>query len=119
MAFTIQAKSEDNTPSTSLARVQFYIAKRDSDTGELSEQWLNTITCGALINKLASPEQIAIWKESATWEFFESESLISDDSDVLCPDITSLELDKDPYLYNEGSQLVGLVNRCDIATKID
>jgi len=36
-----------------------------------------------------------------------------------CPDIESYELYKNPAMYKNGSSLVAVVNRCDVATKID
>lgn len=79
----------------------------------MTEKWINTITCAALIKKLASPEQLSKWSINPSWQFEELNSR------YLCPDISSLDLAQDPYYLDKGSAFVAVVNRCDIATQVD
>ena len=51
--------------------------------------------------------------------FFENELSDSSGKSYLCPDLTTISVAQDPYMYTQGTQLVAIVNRCDIATQVD
>ena len=104
LPFDVSAKSEDGTSSSSLVRVQFYLASRKRGADKVTVTYLNTITCKNLI-KRASPETLARWKRNDDWQFWEAEILAGtkESEDWLCPDTTSLDIYSDPYLFSEGN----------------
>ena len=45
--------------------------------------------------------------------------LLPDQLAWLCPNVTQLKLKDDPYSYYTGMQFSAVVNRCDVAQKVD
>ena len=45
LAMHLEKESEDFTPSSSLARIQFYYATKKEDEMDVKIEWLNTTSC--------------------------------------------------------------------------
>ena len=71
----------------------------------------------AQAKKYATEEELEELKNSPKFEQWVDE--FEQFNEWLCPDISSLDLKSDPYQYSSGKQIVGIVNRCDIAEKVD
>mmetsp|Transcript_3505 Transcript_3505/g.4664 ORF Transcript_3505/g.4664 Transcript_3505/m.4664 type:complete len:111 (+) Transcript_3505:247-579(+) len=102
IALNIDEKTSNGSPGNSYVRVQHYFLER-VENNELKYTWLNTTTCAKLIKKLAGPEKIEALMNSAEWKFFVDEFHEKGSFESwLCPDITQISLEKDPWSFKDG-----------------
>ena len=98
-----KAADPELTPEQ-LVRVQFQQAYLE-DGGKVKYRYFPVIKCNQLYAR-----------EIEESEFFKTE--FSNDS-WLCPNVSEIEIFNNPFLFEDGSNFVVVINDCTIATEID
>ena len=86
-------------------RIQFYQLSTQED-GTSEHLWIPAVRCNEVY-----AEEIAAGDTFFLTEFSSDE--------WICPDIASIELWRNPFLYTTGKNLVMVVNECNVAVDVD
>ena len=91
---------DGETDPETIARIQFYYALR-TEAGDFSYNYVKATRCNEFYaDRIASNS------------FFKAEF---GDSSWICPDISTIDVYHNPFLFSSGKNFVMVVNECELA----